>query len=57
MGNVASQKTVASELLHGQTSIPLRRSSKKPKKETRQSFKAGIVADRHWQERVTESIG
>lgn len=60
MGNGVSQKTIANELLHGQTSIPLRRNSKKLKKETknvRQAFRAGVVADRHWQERVMESIG
>ena len=62
MGNGVSQKTIASELLHGQTNIPLRRNSKKWKKEARnnhvrQSFRAGVVADRHWQERVMESIG
>ena len=60
MGNGVSQKTITNELLLGQTSIPLRRNSKKLKKETkniRQSFRAGVVADRHWQERVMESIG
>ena len=57
MGNGVSQKTIANR---GQN-IPLRRNSKKWKKEARnnvrQSFRAGVVADRHWQERVMESIG
>ena len=61
MGNGASQKTLANDLLRGQTNIPLRRNSKKWKREAisnvRHSFRAGVVADRHWQERAMESIG
>ena len=62
MGNGVSQKTIANrDIMLGQN-IPLRRNSKKWKKEAknnvRQSFRAGsVVADRHWQERVMESIG
>ena len=62
MGNGVSQKTrIANrDILLGQ-GLPLRRNSKKWKKEAknnvRQSFRAGVVADRHWQERVMESIG
>ena len=58
MGNGPSQKTLANDLLHGQTNLPLRRNSKKWKKEARnnirQGFKAGhgAVADRHWQQRA-----
>lgn len=61
MGNGVSQKTVANGDLLLRQNIPLRRNSKKWKKEAknnlRQSFRAGVVADRHWQERVMESIG
>jgi len=57
MGNGVSHKS--NDLLCSQASIPLRRSSKKLRKEPRirQSFRAGVVADRHWQERIMESIG